>query len=230
VIIVTLSQPVAAVSAPATPAAADAPVQGAPPADAAAGLNPALPLVLPDQVSAPGGTAGPLAAPAQALPAVATSGQGDSLAGATGGTGDGAAQTYAQMFQEVAQRYDIDWRMLAAQAYIESSFDSLALSGSGAMGLMQILPGTWREWAPAVAAADPFDSRDNVLVAAAYLDFLRTKLAANGYNGKEWMLVAYNWGPERLDDFLAGGGAWENLPDVRRQYAEEILRIAQSIP
>ena len=79
-------------------------------------------------------------------------------------------------------------------------------------------------------AADPFDSRDNVLVAAAYLDFLRTRLAADGHNGKEWMLVAYNWGPERLDDFLAGGGTWENLPDVRRQYAEEILRIAQSIP
>ena len=98
------------------------------------------------------------------------------------------------------------------------------------MGLMQILPGTWREWAPAVNAADPFDSRDNVLVAAAYLDFLRTRLAAKGYQGKEWRLVAYNWGPDRLDDFLAGGGAWADLPEARRQYAEEILRIAQTIP
>jgi soluble lytic murein transglycosylase-like protein len=214
VIIVNLSQPVAAPPAPATAAASVAVA----PASDTAGLNPALPLVLPNQVTAPDGAGGPAAAPPQPLPAVATSSQSS------------AVQTYAQMFQEVAQRFDMDWRMLAAQAYIESSFDSLALSGAGAMGLMQILPGTWREWAPGVDAADPFDSRDNVLVAAAYLDFLRTRLAADGHNGKEWMLVAYNWGPDRLDDFLAGGGTWENLPDVRRQYAEEILRIAQSIP
>ena len=31
------------------------------------------------------------------------------------------------MFQEIALRYDMNWRMLAAQAYIESGFDSLAL-------------------------------------------------------------------------------------------------------
>ena len=231
VIIVTLGQPVAAAPGPADAAPAPAPQNPAPAGD----LNPALPLVLPGQVTTPDGApiaapaqrqaapaqpqlapAQPLPAPAQPLPAVAT--------------GGAAEETYAEMFQSVAQRFDMDWRMLAAQAYIESSFDSLALSGSGAMGLMQILPGTWREWAPAVDAADPFDSRDNVLVAAVYLDWLRTRLAAEGRNGKEWMLVAYNWGPDRLDEFLEGGGEWEALPDVRRQYAEEILRIAQTIP
>ena len=120
--------------------------------------------------------------------------------------------------------------MLAAQAYVESGFDSLALSNAGAMGLMQILPGTWREWAPTVNTSDPFDSYSSVLVAAVYLDYVRSQLAAKGYTGKEWMLVAYNWGPDKLSDFLAAGGAWETLPDVRRQYASEILRIAQTIP
>jgi soluble lytic murein transglycosylase-like protein len=216
VIIVNLSQPVAAPAAPAVSTNA----AGSAPASDAAGLDPALPLVLPNQVTTPDG-GGAAALPAQPLPAAAVSAADDA---------DSATQTYAQMFQDVALRYDMDWRMLAAQAYIESSFDSLVLSSAGAMGLMQILPGTWREWAPAVNAADPFDSRDNVLVAAAYLDFLRTRLAARGYQGKEWMLVAYNWGPDRLDDFLAGGGAWADLPEARRQYAEEILRIAQTIP
>lgn len=215
VIIVNLSQPVAA---PALPAAATASTAAAPAAGNAASPNPGLPLVLPDQVSAPDGVASPAIAPAQPLPVVAAD------------SAEGATLTYAQMFQDVAQRFDIDWRMLAAQAYIESSFDSLALSSAGAMGLMQILPGTWREWSPQVGAGDPFDSYDNVLVAAAYLDHLRTLLAGKGYNGREWMLVAYNWGPDKLNDFLAGGGTWESLPEARRQYAEEILRIAQSIP
>lgn len=50
------------------------------------------------------------------------------------------------MFRAIGRRYDLSWRMLAAQAYIESSFDSVALGDGGAMGLMQIMPNTWREW------------------------------------------------------------------------------------
>jgi membrane-bound lytic murein transglycosylase F len=134
------------------------------------------------------------------------------------------------MFQEVGQRFDQDWRMLAAQAYIESGFDSLALSDDGAMGLMQVLPNTSREWATPVEVSDPFDAYSNVLVAGVYLDYLRGRLADKGYPQKEWMLVAYNWGPDKVNTFLEGGGTWETLPEARRQYATEILRIAQTIP
>ena len=138
--------------------------------------------------------------------------------------------TYAEMFQEVALRFDLNWRMLAAQAYVESGFDAVALGELGAMGLMQILPNTWREWAPTVDASDPFDGYSNVLVAAAYLDYLRTQMSGRGYPQTEWMLVAYNWGPDKTLDFLAGGGTWDTLAPELRGYAEEILRIAESIP
>lgn len=138
--------------------------------------------------------------------------------------------TYAQLFQAVGAQYDLDWRMLAAQAYIESSFDTLALSNAGAMGLMQVLPTTWREWAPAVGASDPFDSYSNVQVAAIYLDYLRTQLAQQGHPEKEWMLVAYNWGLDRVNEFLANGGGWQDLPAARRKYVEDILRVAQTLP
>ncbi len=120
--------------------------------------------------------------------------------------------------------------MLAAQAYVESGFDAVALGSRGDMGLMQILPDTWREWSPTVAAADPFDSYSNVLVAAAYLDHIRTLLSSRGYPQPGWMLVAYNWGPDQVLNFLADGGTWETLPADRRDYAEEITRIAESIP
>jgi hypothetical protein len=42
--------------------------------------------------------------------------------------------------------------------------------------------------------------------------------------------VAYNWGPDRLQEFLAAGNAWESLPEARRQYANDVLRIAKTIP
>lgn len=218
VIIVNLNQPAAA--SPGVTGAemgAPAPVASLP--------DPSLPLVLPDQITAPGN-----GGPARTVPATGFEAPAAAPAPARATVGEGGQLTYAQMFQEIGTQHDLDWRMLAAQAYVESSFDSLALSNAGAMGLMQVLPDTWREWAPAANASDPFDSYSNVQVAAVYLDYLRSRLSAQGHPEKEWMLVAYNWGPDRLNDFLAGGGAWTDLPDARRRYAEDILRIAQTIP
>ena len=143
---------------------------------------------------------------------------------------DNSTLTYGNMFRQVASEFDLDWRLLAAQAYLESGFDSLALSGQGDMGLMQIRPGTWNDWAPTVEASDPFDSYSNVLVGAAYLNYLREQLSARGLPQQEWMLVAYNWGPEKVYSHFDAGGTWESLDPERRQYAEDILRIAASIP
>ena len=67
-------------------------------------------------------------------------------------------------------------------------------------------------------------------MAAVYLDYLRTQLARPGRPEKEWMLVAYKWGLERVNELLATGGAWQGLPEARRKYAEDILRIAQTLP
>lgn len=225
VIIVTLNQP--ADSGTRNSLVSPGNRTGAGPA-ASSAPDPSLPLVLPDQVTAPNGTA-PALAPALGPPAAGgpAAAAPNSPGSAAGGS---AAQTYGQMFQAVGSRFDLDWRMLAAQAYVESGFDALALSDSGAMGLMQVQPDTWREWAPAVEASDPFDANSSVLVAGAYLDYLRSRLAGQGHPETEWMLVAYNWGPDKLNNFLEAGGTWDTLPEVRRQYASEILRIAKSIP
>jgi hypothetical protein len=61
------------------------------------------------------------------------------------------------------------------------------------------------------------------------LNHLREQLSAQGHSQQEWMLVAYNWGPDKVFDHLAAGGTWETLDAERRQYAEDILRIAASI-
>ena len=174
--------------------------------------SPAPPNALPpqislDQVSAPG-------VPVMIVPPVATP----------------APMTYSTMFREIGARYDLNWRILAAQAYVESGFDSVALGNQGDLGLMQILPATWREWAPTVDVADPFDSYSNALVAAAYLDYLRQTLSKRGYQELEWTLVAYNWGIDKVLRHLEDGQSWQDLDPSRQSYAVEILRLAETIP
>lgn len=220
------SQPVSLAQPAATSAAANAtnPVAAAGQPEA---RNPDVPLVQPEQISAPGGDVKP-----SALENTAATTQGVVAAAALPSEPAPEQQrmSYAQMFQEIALRYDLNWRMLAAQAYEESSFDSLALGSHGDLGLMQIRPSTWREWAPTVAASDPFDSYSNVLVAAAYLDYLRTTLSNQGHAEREWMLVAYNWGPDKVLQHLANGGTWADLAPEIQQYVEDVLRLAETIP
>jgi hypothetical protein len=194
------------------------------PAIASPPLSDRTPLkTLPD-----GPVGGPQGAPVVQADQVTTPGQ--SVTPRPTGQHAASGMTYAQMFQQVALQFDLDWRMLAAQAYVESSFDSLALGERGDMGLMQVLPSTWREWAPTVGVNDPFDAYSNALVAAAYLDYVRSLLSQRGYTQAQWMLIAYNWGPDKLLDFLEGGGAWDQLPAARQKYATEIMNIARSIP
>ncbi len=204
------------------------PVEGAPivvDSNQPEARNPAVPLVQLDQISAPDSTP-PITLIATAVPAAAitqavtisgtqvvTSAPPEAAIQAAGVAAQpeaapqspARAMTYAQMFQEIGMRYDLNWRMLAAQAYVESSFDSLALGSQGALGLMQIMPNTWGEWAPAVEVSDPFDSYSNVLVSAVYLDYLRTLLSKQGHSEREWMLVAYNWGPDKVLAHIKAG-------------------------
>ena len=138
--------------------------------------------------------------------------------------------TYERMFKEVALSFDLDWRILAAQAYVESGFDPLAIGTKGDMGLMQILPSTWAEWAGRTGATDPYNGYHNVSVSAVYSNYLRDIFATQGYTDPKWRLVAYNWGPNRLRSFLEDGRSWDELPEGRKKYASDILRIAASLP
>ena len=51
---------------------------------------------------------------------------------------------YDSLFKAYADTVGWDWKMLAAVAYVESKFDTAAVSGVGARGLMQMMPQTAR--------------------------------------------------------------------------------------
>ena len=77
------------------------------------------------------------------------------------------------------------------------------------MGLMQVMPGTYADLRVRYGfGADPYDPRDNILAGTAYLREMHDRYGSPGF------LAAYNAGPGRYDDYLAGRA----LPRETRLY------------
>lgn len=56
----------------------------------------------------------------------------------------GQISPYDELIRRHARRYQLDWRLMAAQAFVESRFDPDAESWVGAKGLFQVMPRTGR--------------------------------------------------------------------------------------
>lgn len=88
------------------------------------------------------------------------------------------------------------------------------ISRAGAMGLMQLMPATWREMRSSFGlGSDPHDPADNILAGAAYLRLMYDRF---GYPG---LFDAYNAGPARYAAYLAGA---RPLPAETRSYVAVI--------
>lgn len=64
---------------------------------------------------------------------------------AAGPAKTGTISPYDALFRRYGERYHLDWRLIAAQAFVESGFDPKAKSWVGALGLMQVMPRTGAE-------------------------------------------------------------------------------------
>ena len=90
------------------------------------------------------------------------------------------------------------------------------VSTAGAVGVMQVMPGTYTEMAAQYKlGADPYNPRDNIYAGAAYLNWLHKKY---GYPA---MFAAYNDGPGNIEQNLQGDRA---LPAETRGYIASIAR------
>ncbi len=100
--------------------------------------------------------------------------------------------------QRHAEAQKLDWLVLAALAFKESTLNPGAKGGSGATGLLQITPSAARR----VGVANIQDVDGNVKAASKYLALIRRKFFASPkINERERMaftLAAYNLGPERV--------------------------------
>ena len=94
---------------------------------------------------------------------------------------------YEALFQTIAAEHGLDWHLLAQQAWRESRMNAMAVFSARRLGLMQILPATWNEWAPKLGVVDPFDPESNIRVAAAILAYPRDVLAGQSRPERCWM-------------------------------------------
>lgn len=98
-----------------------------------------------------------------------------------------------------AQHFGVPAAWIRAVIGEESGGNARAVSPKGALGLMQIMPKTWTELSTRHRLGDdPFDPHDNILAGAAYLRELHDRYGSPGF------LAAYNAGPARYEDYLAG--------------------------
>jgi len=109
-----------------------------------------------------------------------------------------------------ASRHKLDARLVQAVVEAESGYSPCAVSPVGAMGLMQLMPGT----AESLQVSDPFDPSQNIIGGTQYL-----KQMLERYGGDvAKALAAYNAGPARVD---AAGGV-PAIPETQ-EYVRKIM-------
>src|SRR5437588_2122756 len=121
-----------------------------------------------------------------------------------------ASVRYAKLIDHVAAEHGVDARLVKAIIQVESAFQERARSRKGAMGLMQIMPETARQY----AVTDPYDARANIEAGVKHLKSLMLRLPLS------LALAAYNAGERAVQRY---GG----IPPYAetRDYVTRIMKL-----
>jgi soluble lytic murein transglycosylase-like protein len=123
-------------------------------------------------------------------------------------------QSYDEVIAKHAELNGLRVDLVRAVVQVESGFNANARSPKGAKGLMQLMPGTIKEF----GVANPYNPVENVRAGTAYLRQLLDRYA----NNEELALAAYNAGPGAVAKY------GETVPPYRetRNYVARIDKIA----
>jgi len=112
----------------------------------------------------------------------------------------------------MASKYNIPISLIKSVIKAESNFNWRAISPRGAMGLMQLMPGTARK----MGINAPYEPRQNIMAGVKYLRYL-----ANQFKGDMVKVVAaYNAGPQAVKKYNG------NIPPFRetQRYVRKVIR------
>ena len=120
---------------------------------------------------------------------------------------------FTGLIAAAAERYGVSPRLLQAVIQVESNFERRARSPKGAMGLMQLMPTTARQY----AVSNPYDARLNIEAGARHLRQLLDRFDVS------LALAAYNAGEGAVRRF----GGVPPYPETR-EYVRRILRLVNA--
>ncbi|MEO8026171.1 MAG: lytic transglycosylase domain-containing protein [Bryobacteraceae bacterium] len=101
-----------------------------------------------------------------------------------------------QLVEDAAARHDVDPLLVHSVIKVESNYNQYAISNKGAVGLMQLMPATGRQY----GAQNSFDARQNIEAGVKYLKHLQDlykddRLALAAYNAGEGAVAKYKGVP-----------------------------------
>lgn len=129
----------------------------------------------------------------------------------------GAPESMDAIFEEAAARYGVPLNLVKAVAKAESDFNTNVVSKAGAIGVMQLMPGTARS----LGVSDPYDARQNIMGGTKYL---RENLDRFG-GDISLALAAYNAGPNSVQKY---GG----IPPYKetQNYVKKVISYMNGTP
>lgn len=135
---------------------------------------------------------------------------------------------HAEDIRDSASRHGVDPLLACAVIKCESNWDEGAVSGVGALGLMQVMPETAQDLARMglveASAYDPSSLMDptvNIEYGCAYLGYLQEHLSS-----EEEVVAAYNAGIGAVQKWVSGGGSITEkieYPETRA-YLDRVLK------
>jgi len=132
---------------------------------------------------------------------------------------------YQKMFQQAGRKYDIDWTLLAAQAYQESHWNRNARSPTGVRGIMMLTLITANE----VGIKSRLDPQQSIMGGAEYLANLRSRLPDEITEpDRTWIaLAAYNVGMGHIYDARKLAHEQGKDPDLWHDFREVLPLLSQ---
>ncbi len=123
----------------------------------------------------------------------------------------GPAVKYGEIIDKVSAEQGVPAKLVRALIQVESAYHERARSPKGAMGLMQLMPDTAKQY----AIADPYDPASNIEAGIKHLKSLLERLPV------ALALAAYNAGEAAVQRF-------NGIPPYRetQDYVSRILRLA----